>query len=192
MIILLSAQAGSRPPPSWSVWGFRPAHQGDGNQRSVAGRSQVTWSSMSRVSSSLVVDSSAGVRRRSGRVTGVRSPPDPPPVPQAEPRPPPQGHRRPGPQLLSRPQQTAFVLRIGVGPTTATPSRDRSAPPRRPDRCLAQPGAAAIADPRRRRGPRPAGQPHLPDHASEGRHRRAVHDHLTHSTTPPSRTRLLL
>jgi hypothetical protein len=66
-------------------------------------------------------------------------------------------------------------IAIGVGPTASTPSRDRSVLPRRPDRCLAPSAGAVIADPRRRRGPRPAGQPQQPDHASEGLHRLAYH-----------------
>jgi hypothetical protein len=81
-------------------------------------------------------------------------------------------------------------IAIGFGPTASTPSRDRSVLPRRPDRCLAPSAGAVIADPRRRRGPRPAGQPQQPDHASEGLHRLAYHSSFPNAAALMTRTRI--
>jgi hypothetical protein len=66
--------AGSRPPELECFGVSAGSSRGREPTEHRRARSQVTWSSMSRVGSSLAVNSSARVRRRSGRVTGVRFP----------------------------------------------------------------------------------------------------------------------
>ena len=139
---------------------------------------------MSRVSSSLAVNSSAGVRRRSGGVTGVRFPT----------------------RSATRTPSRATSLAAGTAVTWAATAQSTATDRPRPSRSASGRHSDTVARPvrtspatrsvpsatrcRRDRGPSPSARTQASwpaaatGPANEGLHRLAVHNHLTHSSFP--------